>query len=69
MTLKEMRWFSCLSWKNLDRLRQGNPIRFDGRPYGIPMDVWIIAGETEQKLADELIHPDTTIIKEREEKW
>jgi hypothetical protein len=54
-----------LSWGNLDRLREGSPIRFDGRPYGIPMDVIIMADETEQKLAKSLVQTDTKVNMEK----
>lgn len=53
-----------LSWANLDRLRNGEPIGFDGTPYGIPMDVVIMAGETEQKLAEFLMQRDTILQQE-----
>ena len=58
-----------LSYANLDRLRKDDPIVFDGRPYGIEMDVVIVAGETERKLIDRYITPTTKLnIEEDEEK-
>jgi hypothetical protein len=54
-----------LSHGNLDRLRNGEPIMFDGRPYGIPMDVVIMAGETEARIAAMLTDENTEVKFER----
>jgi hypothetical protein len=54
-----------LSWENLDRLRKGEPIRFDGRPYGIPMDVLIVSGRTERDIAESLIQVGTVVHVEK----
>lgn len=40
-----------LSFKNLDRLRAGDPIEFDGAPYGYPGSVLIFAGRDEAVMA------------------
>jgi hypothetical protein len=50
-----------LSHENLDRLRDGSPIAFDGTPYGVPMEIVIVAGETEKEIAEGLIGPETTV--------
>jgi hypothetical protein len=48
-----------LSTKNIWRLQKNEPIRFDGRPYGIPMDVMIMWGVDEQDIARKLgVNPD-----------
>lgn len=36
-----------LSHGNLDRLRAGEPIQFDGAPYGYPGTIFIFAGKDE----------------------
>lgn len=53
-----------LSHKNLDRLREGRPIQFDGTPYGFPGDVVILADVDEQTLAEKLVGPDTKVRTE-----
>lgn len=58
-----------LSFKNLELLKKGHPIKFRLSDLGIPGDhtVLIFAGETEQAMADMLkaqIDPATTIIKD-----
>lgn len=53
-----------LSHQNLDRLRQGKPIKIAGRDLGITGDIVIFSGETEQSMSWELreaISPDTEI--------
>lgn len=40
-----------LTEENLDRLRDDEPILFDGNPYGIPMQVMIMWGKDEVSLA------------------
>lgn len=44
-----------LSWENVERLKQGRPIRFDGRPIGFKADVLICYGETEDAIAQEIL--------------
>jgi len=56
-----------LSFDNLDRLRDDKPIVFDGRPYGIEMEVVIVAAKTERMLMDRFIGP-TTKVKVEENK-
>jgi hypothetical protein len=55
-----------LSHANLDRLKNDEPIVFDGAPYGIPMEVVIVAGETEQELAKRFSMPETKIKIEKD---
>lgn len=58
-----------LSHGNLDRLRAGEPIKFDGTPYGFAGDVLIFAGETEISMARKLgmgTDPDIRIHAEDE---
>lgn len=43
-----------LSHINLDRLKQGQPIKIDGAAIELPIDLVIFAGETEQSMAREL---------------
>lgn len=43
-----------LSEDNLDRLRDDEPIMFDGAPYGIPMQVLIMWGHDEGAIARKL---------------
>lgn len=43
-----------LSLANLDRLRAGEPIRFDGTPYGFTGDVLIFAGTDEATMAADM---------------
>lgn len=43
-----------LSEENIQRLKKGQPIRFDGRPMGFPGDVGIVYGETELAILHEL---------------
>jgi hypothetical protein len=40
--------------ENIDRLRDDEPIMFDGAPYGIPMQVVIMWGKDEGALAKKL---------------
>jgi hypothetical protein len=44
-----------LSRLNVDRLTQGMPIKFDGRPFGFAGDVGIVFGETEDAIAEQLL--------------
>lgn len=44
-----------LSHDNLDRLRAGQPITFDAKPYGYDGEILIFAGKTEKAMADALI--------------
>jgi hypothetical protein len=58
-----------LSFKNLELLKKGHPIKFQLSDLGIPGDytVLIFAGETEQSMTDMLkdsIDPVNTIIKD-----
>jgi hypothetical protein len=44
-----------LSFMNVEKLKQGKPIKFDGRPFGFPGDVIIVYGETEQIIARDIL--------------
>lgn len=44
-----------LSYQNLNRLRQDQPILVNGDELDLPHDVLIFAGPTEQWLADQII--------------
>jgi hypothetical protein len=55
-----------LSHKNLDELRKGRPIKFNGAAAGLEDDIefMIFAGETEQSMQrefHELIGPETKV--------
>jgi hypothetical protein len=41
-----------LSDMNIEKLREGLPIVFDGKPFGFPGRVIIVYGKTEQAIAD-----------------
>lgn len=44
-----------LSDKNIERMKAGDPIKFDGKEIGVPgRTFYIIYGETEQALVDDL---------------
>jgi hypothetical protein len=43
-----------LSAMNVERLKAGDPIKFDGRPLGFPGDVGIVYGETELAILHDL---------------
>lgn len=57
--------FICgLSYHNLERLKEGKPISVDGSQIGLPFDVFIFAGETEQSMGRDLaeyIGPNTRV--------
>ncbi len=44
-----------LSHENLRRLKNGEPIRYDIAVNGAPVEVWILAGATEQDIVDQLL--------------
>jgi hypothetical protein len=44
-----------LSFMNVEKLKQGKPIKFDGRSFGFPGDVIIVYGETEEAIAKEIL--------------
>ncbi len=44
-----------LSYENLGRLRAGQPIQFDAKPYGYDGEIVIFAGKTEAAMADRLM--------------
>jgi hypothetical protein len=55
-----------LSHKNLDKLREGLPIKFNGDQAGLPADVEVLifAGESEQTMQRELadlVGPETIV--------
>lgn len=53
-----------LSDGNLKRLREGKPIHIFGAEMGLPLDVIIFWGETEEKLVEmvkPLIDPETRV--------
>jgi hypothetical protein len=52
-----------LSWENLTRLRAGDPIRFDGRPYGYDGEIYIFAGRDEVTMARMIVanNPDVKL--------
>lgn len=41
--------------QNIDRLTSGKPIHVKGETVGLPVDVWIVFGETLQLVTDELV--------------
>lgn len=43
-----------LSEINIQKLKEGFPIKFDGRPLGFPGDVGIVYGETEIAILHDL---------------
>jgi hypothetical protein len=43
-----------LSEENIKRLKEGQPIKFDGRPLGFPGTVGIVYGETEIAILHDL---------------
>lgn len=57
-----------LSEMNLQKLREGKPIHIFGAETGIPVDIVIFWGETEDKLAETvkpLIDPETRVTDHR----
>lgn len=44
-----------LSARNLERLKGGEPILFDGRRFGFAGNVAILYGETEEAIAKDLL--------------
>jgi hypothetical protein len=50
-----------LSFANLDMLRAGKPIKFDGTPYGYPGTILIFAGATERAMAELIIATDSRV--------
>ena len=50
-----------LSFQNLKRLRRDQPIVIYREEMGIPFDIVIFAGPTEQAMADQIAGPDTII--------
>jgi len=50
-----------LSYVNLERLKDGKPIQVFGEEMGIPYNVVIFAGETEQAMAEVVAGPETII--------
>jgi hypothetical protein len=44
-----------LSAMNIAKLKEGLPIVFDGRPFGLASDVIIMYGETEEAIASEIM--------------
>lgn len=40
-----------LSEENIQRMRQGYPIMFDGSPFGVMMNVVIVTGKDEMTIA------------------
>jgi hypothetical protein len=53
-----------LSSINVEKLKQGMPIRFDGRPYGYPGNIVIVYGETEVTIAQDLFNASGTDKKD-----
>lgn len=51
-----------LSHGNLDRLREGQPIKFDGHNYGFEGEVIIFAGETEATMARLLMDGNPDLV-------
>jgi len=54
-----------LSALNLERLREGRPIKIEMSELGLPGTVLIFYGETEEKMREdmaELIGPDTVFL-------
>jgi len=62
-----------LTAKNVEQLKLGRPISIWGAEFGIPFDVMIFYGETEQTIADMfrkhgLIDPEKTVIHDTSDK-
>lgn len=59
-----------LSEMNIEKLKNGYPIRFDSDNFGVPGKVFIFYGKTEQSMFDDLKNAgmvssdETNIIKE-----
>ena len=51
-----------LSFRNLDRLRAGDAIEFDGAPYGYAGTILIFAGRDEVVMAS-MIQRDNPLVK------
>jgi len=59
--------------KNVEQLKKGYPIMIWGHDIGVPFDIMIYYGETEQILADQLrdagmIDPNKTVIHDTSQK-
>jgi hypothetical protein len=50
-----------LSFENLKRLREDKPITIWREEMGIPFDIVIFAGETEETMAEAVANPDTVL--------
>jgi hypothetical protein len=56
--------FLGLSFANLDKFKSAPRdtfIRVNGADVGVPIDIVILSGETEEKIAEAMIGPDTII--------
>ena len=43
-----------LTAENITRMRNNEPIVFSGEPYGVPMTIMIMVGDTEEDIAERL---------------
>jgi len=62
-----------LTAKNVEQLKAGNPVHVMGVEMGIPIDVMIFYGETEQDMTrmlikEHLIDPERTVIHDTSNK-
>lgn len=53
-----------LSFGNIERLMDDQPIRFDGTPYGFQGEIMIVAGKDERAIAQRIAGPETKVIPE-----
>lgn len=51
-----------LSYANLRRLKEDEPIEFDGTPYGYPGRIMIYSGPTEASMARMLVRDNPGIV-------
>ena len=47
-------FFIGLTDENIKRMRDGKPILFAGDPYGLPMQIFIMAGKDERSIAEQM---------------
>lgn len=51
-----------LTYANLRRLKEDEPIEFDGTPYGYPGNIMIYAGPTEAAMGRKLIRDNPGVV-------
>lgn len=49
-----------LTAENVMRMKEGKPIKFDGRPFGYPGTIGICYGETEEAIVQDLVEAQET---------